>query len=154
VRSALPALLCLGLAAIALGCGRKKPPARPEPTPAPKASAVAWLDDYEEGLRQAKEGGKPLMVDVFAPWCEPCKELDRSVFSRSDVGELSKQFVAVKVDGDQRRDLVAALRVSGYPTTVFLSAEEKELGRARGAVNYQEMLETMRDALGRSKQGK
>ena len=153
MRSVLLVLLCLGLAAIALGCGGKKPSAQPGPKPASKGSAVAWLHSYEDGLKQAKADGKPLMVDVFATWCGPCKQLDEEVFSRPDVGELSKELVAVKVDGDQRPDLVAALRVSGYPTTVFLTADGRALGRARGAVTYQEMLETMRDALGKAASG-
>ncbi len=145
MRCALLVLLGLGVAAIALGCGGKKPSS--------EASAVAWLRSYEDGMKQAKADGKPLMVDVFATWCGPCKKLDADVFSRPDVGELSKQFVAVKVDGDQRPDLVTALKVSGYPTTLFLTADGKELGRVRGAVNYQEMLGTMREALGKAASG-
>lgn len=144
-------LLVMGAAVLALaGCRAEKAPQSAAPTPAAQAepaSAVAWLDNYEEGLKKSAQEGKPLMVDVFAPWCSACKKLDREVFSRSDVGELSRRFVAVKVNGDERQDLVRKLKVSGYPTTVFMTADEEELTRVRGAVPYEHMLEAMRDAL-------
>lgn len=84
------------------------------------------------------------MVDVSTSWCSACERLDADVFSRDDVAEASKAFVCVRVDGDKRADLVKRLKVSGYPTVVFLGQDAKELGRVRGAVPYQVMLEEMK----------
>ena len=156
MRSAL-LLLCLSLVLAGSGCTRKQAATSltpPTPAGTSQTGAIAWLRSYEDGLKQAKQDGKPLMVDVFATWCGPCKKLDEEVFSRADVGEQSKQFVAVKVDGDLHQDLVRKLEVSGYPTTVFLAADEKELGRVRGAVSYEEMLGAMEDALSKLSQGR
>jgi len=156
MRSAL-LLLCLSLALVGSGCTRKQAATSLTPaasTGASQTTAIAWLHSYEDGLKQAKQDGKPLMVDVFATWCGPCKKLDEEVFSRADIGEQGKQFVAVKVDGDLHQDVVKKLEVSGYPTTVFLTADEQELGRVRGAVSYEEMLGAMEDALSKSSQGR
>jgi thiol:disulfide interchange protein len=113
---------------------------------AASGEAIDWMTDYEQAVEQAKEEGTPLMVDVSAPWCSACKRLDETVFSRGDVVAASRQFVAVRVNGDERKDLVAKFEVSGYPTVVFLDPGGKELARARGAVPYQMMLEAMKKA--------
>ncbi len=146
-------LLSLMLVTMAWGCRGSQTATSPQPAPdattseAGGGSGVAWLSDYEEARRQAKEEAKPLMVDVMSAYCHFCKKLDEEVWARSDVGELSRQFVAVKVDGNIHSALRAKLRVSGYPTTIFLTADEKELGRVRGAVPYREMMDAMNDAL-------
>jgi thiol:disulfide interchange protein len=137
----LPAALVV----VAVGCGTspggKKPPS---PAAAEAARPISWGADYEQAVKQARAVGRPLMVDVSTSWCSACKRLDADVFSRADVAEVSKAFVCVRVDGDKRADLVRKFRVSGYPTVVFLDQDGRELGRARGAVPYQVMLEEMK----------
>jgi len=107
---------------------------------------IAWTYDYEAGLAAAREANKPVMVDVFATWCGPCKMLDENVFSRADVAEASQDFVTIRVDGDQHPDTVNKLGVSGYPTVLFLTPEAKEIGRSVGAVPYSVMLKEMEKA--------
>lgn len=115
---------------------------------------ISWGADYEKAVEQARGVGKPLMVDVSTSWCSACKRLDADVFSRADVAEASKAFVCVRVDGDKRADLVKKFKVSGYPTVVFLGQDGKELGRVRGAVPYQVMLEEMKRATAQGKAAK
>jgi thiol:disulfide interchange protein len=107
---------------------------------------IAWTHDYEAGLAAAREADKPVMVDVFATWCAPCKLLDENVFSRADVAEASQDFVTIRVDGDQHPDTVNQLGVRGYPTVVFLTPDGEEIGRSVGAVSYDVMLTEMAKA--------
>ena len=132
--------------------GCRTPAAKPgSPTAQEKPAAgqragIAWNYDYADGVAKAKEAGKPLMVDVFATWCAPCKLLDENVFSRAEVVEASKAFVTVRVDGDKSPDFVTKWKVGGYPTVLFLTPGEKEIGRSLGAVPYQDMLASMAKA--------
>ena len=109
-------------------------------------ATIAWVRDFEEGMAQAQESGKPVMVDVFATWCSPCKLLDQTVFSRADVAEASAAFVAIKVDGDESPHIKDKLGVTGYPTIVFLTPDGTELSRSKGAVPYDVMLDAMAKA--------
>jgi len=133
-------LSLLTVALLVSGCGQ---PAEESPA---ATESIAWLNDYEDAVAAAEQSSKPLMVDISTPWCSACKRLDESVFSRGDVAEESRQFVAVRVNGDERADLVRKLAVTGYPTVVFLSADGKETARVRGAVPYQMMLDAMKKA--------
>jgi len=137
------------LVVFACGCAK--------PAPVPQAAAegeeravgtgsIAWVYDFDEGMEQARESGKPVMVDVFATWCAPCKLLDEGVFSRADVAEATGQFVPIKVDGDKYPDVRDELGVSSYPTVLFLHPNGAELGRSMGAVSYDVMLEAMEQA--------
>ena len=136
-------LLLIPLAAFPLGCARRSGSAGAGTEAGSASAAVAWSYDYEAAVTQAEAEGKPLMVDVFAARCTWCKHLDDTVFSRADVGEASRGFICVKVDGGERPDIRDKLGVGGYPTIVFLAPDGAEIGRVRGAVPYQVMLDEM-----------
>ena len=141
------ALVCL----VIFACGCAKPASGPQTAVEGEGAtaakgAIAWSYDFEEGMAQAQESGKPVMVDVFATWCAPCKLLDETVFSRADVAEASTGFVPIKVDGDKYPETRDKLGVTGYPTVVFLRGDGTALGRSTGAVPYDVMLAAMAKA--------
>lgn len=148
-------LLPISLALLPLGCARlaakEQAPATTQ-TPATtdgqattddQAAGITWSYDYQASLAQAKEQNKPLMVDVFATWCTPCQQMDEDLFSRADVGEASRGFVCVKLDGEKYPDLRDKLEVSNYPTVLFLSPDEREISRSEAKVSHRIMLRVM-----------
>lgn len=134
-------LLILVAAAALTGCGGA--PAEQASPSGEAAGGIDWMDDYESAVARAQQEGNPLMVDVGAEWCSACDRLDETVFARADVTAAAQAFVPVRVDGDARGDLVADFDVTGYPTVIFLAPDGDELGRVRGAVPYQIMLDEM-----------
>ncbi len=137
-------LFLITLALLPSGCARQAAvQTNPDEQAADQTAAIAWSYDYEAALALAEEQNKPLMVDFFATWCKFCKMLDAEVFSRPDVGEASRDFVCVKVDGDKHPDVKEKLGVSGYPTVVFLASDGSEIRRSRGFVSHTIMLREM-----------
>lgn len=61
--------------------------------------AIAWRG-LDEGLREAGELGRPLMLLVHASWCERCREL-KVAFGDDELEKVSEQFVMVNVDQDE-----------------------------------------------------
>ena len=153
IRNSLLGMLALA-ALVGAGCSGSEE-ADPAPARTPKSSTgkelIAWAGSYDQAVARAKQQRKPVMVDVMASWCGVCKKLDAQVWTRDDVAKASQGFVAAKVDGDKFPEVKKKLVVSGYPTTLFLTAEGRELGRVRGLVAPEDMIEAMQDALAKAK---
>ena len=58
--------------------------------------------------------------------------MDRWVYTAEMVVSAAAGIIAVKVDGDEHRDLVRRFAVTAYPTMILLSASGVEIRRARG----------------------
>ncbi len=80
--------------------------------------------------------GKMVFIDLYAPWCPPCRAMDKQVFSRSDVAEfLHARFIPVKynVDRPTGKALMQKYNASGIPTYLIFTNEGELLGRITGA---------------------
>ncbi|HEX9500347.1 MAG TPA: cytochrome c biogenesis protein CcdA, partial [Thermoanaerobaculia bacterium] len=101
--------------------------------PRPGGAIVQWQKYDANAIANA---GKPVMIDFYADWCLPCKELDEKTFSdRAVAGELDR-FVRVKADltNDQDanvQELTRQYRIVGVPTIVFLDSAGRELNAQR-----------------------
>ena len=138
------AVLGLGTALLA-GCS--------EWAPASDATSdeVKWVTSLEEGLKQAAEQNKPLMVDFYTDWCGWCKELDRQTYSDARVQEKAKQFVSVKVDAEADAADRRKYGVDGFPTIIFLSSGGTEIHRVPGFAPPDPFLKEMDKALAKAK---
>ncbi len=142
-------LVSVLLVSVALGCGPK--PAntslvRKIAAPTAKGT-ITWLTDPKAAFAESKSSGKPVLLDMWQIGCANCEHLDKDVWPRADISDLAKQFVTVKVNGQEKPELGAKYAVSGYPTTLFLTAEGKLLGRVRGEPFPEDMLSAMQEAL-------
>ena len=93
---------------------------------------IVWLHSEPQGLEMAKRENKVMMIDFYADWCAPCKELDLGFFNRKEVMELIKQLVPVRVDAtfSGKPEVEAALnkyKVVGWPTVIFVGPDGKVL---------------------------
>jgi thioredoxin-like negative regulator of GroEL len=90
-------------------------------TQAPAAAQeVRWRHDYQAARAEAQQTGLPLMIDISAEWCGPCKRLDATTFRDPRVVKLlNERFIPVKLDGDKHEQLVQSMGVDAFPTMIL-----------------------------------
>jgi thiol-disulfide isomerase/thioredoxin len=109
---------------------------------APRAAQpLAFGSDLAAALAEAKRSGKRVFVDFQTTWCGPCREMEQLVYTAQAVVQAAAGSVAVKLDGDEQRELVKRYGVGGYPTMLLLDAEGQELTRAVGYRGVAQMVE-------------
>jgi YHS domain-containing protein len=111
---------------------------------APAAKPAGWRHDFEQAQAEAKRLKRPLVVHFSADWCGPCRRMERDVFRTPEfLRQLDGRFVAVKVDADQRPDLVEQFGVRGLPTDLFIDPDGRVLAQSTGYVGRGDYLSQM-----------
>ncbi len=96
-----------------------------------KAPLVSWKPWTANTLAQARAQGKLVLLDLCTSWNRACRVMDETTYAdRGVAAQISKRFVAVKVDADERPDLAARYLSGGWPSTVLLTGDGAPLGRA------------------------
>ena len=116
--------------------------------------AIAWEHpETQVELEALLETDSPVLIDVYADWCLPCKEMDKLTFPDPDVVRLSKQFKAIKIDmtkdnGAFEQYFLKQYSIKGVPTYIFLmNGKELRSLRSTGFENAKQFLKRMQGAL-------
>lgn len=100
--------------------------------PAYSLGAPDWTHDFDQALAEARQSHRAVLVDFSAGWCAPCKQMDRDLWSRPDVIELTRKVIAVRVDYDRQRGLASKQGVSGIPAVIVFDPWGRALARSTG----------------------
>ncbi|MEK6808512.1 MAG: thioredoxin domain-containing protein [Nanoarchaeota archaeon] len=94
---------------------------------------VHWYPWSEQAFIEAKKQCKSILLDIGASWCHWCHVIDHESYENKEIAEIiNKNFIAVKVDRDERPDIdkiyqEIAVMISGqggWPLTVFLTHDK------------------------------
>lgn len=90
---------------------------------------VSEINDFEKDV---KDNAKPVVVDFWAEWCGPCKQL-APVFEKV-ADDLKDKIDFFKVNVDNNQDLAVNNGVQSIPTLVIFKDGE-EVDRIIGNIS-------------------
>jgi uncharacterized protein YyaL (SSP411 family) len=91
---------------------------------------VHWYPWSEEAFAAAQREDRPILLDIGAVWCHWCHVMDGESYEDAGLADfLNRNFIAIKVDRDERPDVDARYQRAvqafsgqgGWPLTGFLT---------------------------------
>lgn len=92
--------------------------------------------DGEMFDRQITKGTLPVVVDVWAPWCGPCRAMAPQYEDAARALEPRARFL--KLNSDDEQAIASRLAIRGIPTMI-LFRDAKEVDRVSGAMSARQI---------------
>lgn len=104
---------------------------------------VFYEGNFETALDRAKKEGKDIFLDSYAPWCKPCKKMDR-IFASKKVGAIyNKNFINVKVNVDRvkGKEVAEQYGIVFLPTMLIIDQNGYVKTRIDGLMSEQQIIQ-------------
>ena len=111
---------------------------------------------FDDGLKQAKQTGKKVLIDVYTDWCGWCKKMDAGTYADKKVSDyLEKYFVIIKLNAEANEtisysgkkispaEFSQGMGVSGYPATLFLKSNGEPITLLPGYVEADQFIHVL-----------
>lgn len=103
---------------------------------------------FDEALEAAEKEGKLVLLDYYADWCVPCKEMDETTWVDPEVSEwIDEHAVALRLDADVEVGRAVEHGVISLPTALLLRADGSEIDRLTGYKSAEDLLGEIEEAL-------
>lgn len=97
----------------------------------PLAASAAEVEPFTPAaFDAAKAAGKPILIDVSAPWCPTCKA-QHPILSNLEAQPKFKDLVVLDVDFDSQKDVLRRFGVRMQSTLIAFKGD-RETARSTG----------------------
>ena len=100
-------------------------------------ASIAWGADKipfdQTAFEAAQAAGKPILIEVTAPWCPTCKA-QAPILARLKRDPKFKELVSFEIDFDSQKDLLKKFNVQMQSTLIVFKGK-REAGRSTGDTN-------------------
>ncbi len=87
------------------------------------------IEITNENFQEVLNSNVPVIIDVYADWCGPCKSFAPIYEELND--EFGHLYLFTKLNGSKAREVTALFEISAFPTIVYLK-NGQEVGRRVG----------------------
>lgn len=94
--------------------------------------------------RQVSGSSVPVLIDIWAPWCGPCRTMAPAF--RAAAGQLEPEVRLIKLNSDENQQIAGQLGIRGIPTMI-LYHQGREIARQSGAMPAGQIVQWTRQAI-------
>jgi thioredoxin 1 len=87
----------------------------------------------QAAFEAAQKAGKPILIEVHAPWCPICKA-QAPILSKLSADPRFKNLASFTIDYDSQKDLLRKFNVQKQSTLIVFKGSQ-EAGRSTGDTN-------------------
>jgi thioredoxin 1 len=95
----------------------------------------------ENWEKEVLQSDKPVMVDFWAPWCGPCRQLAPAVDSLAE--KYAGRLKVGKVNTDDNQQLAVDFGISGIPQVLFFKGGKQHAEKIVGLVAERELAKSI-----------
>jgi thioredoxin 1 len=100
--------------------------------------------NYDTNKEWKYEGTKPAIIDFYADWCAPCRQLSPIV--EEIAKEYAGKIIVYKVDTEKERTLAQSMGITGLPSLLFIPAQGSPK-MSMGLVPKENLIKTINEVL-------
>ncbi len=101
--------------------------------PALPAFAFSFKPFDAKAFAAAQAAGKPILIEISAPWCPTCK-VQKPILATLGAKPEFAGIMAFEVDFDSQKDILRQLRAQSQSTLIVFKGKQ-EAGRSVGDTN-------------------
>ena len=105
------------------------------------ASKVIEIDSLDQFQQELASGESLVVVDFYATWCGPCKQLSPRI--EASASQLNGKVKFLKVNVDKMGDLSKTYKIRAMPTVILFDAKGAILERKVGAEQISNLLKQL-----------
>ena len=109
-----------------------------------KQAFLEKVFNYEANKDWKFEGDLPCIIDFYADWCQPCKQVAPILEELSD--EFAGKINIYKVNTEAEQELAGAFGIRSIPSMLFCPAEGQPQ-MAVGALPKESLIQAINDVL-------
>ena len=114
----------------------------------PPAVKVNWVTQYGKARRTGSKLERPVMLFLTMDGCIHCVRMEHDAFQDKHlVARLNQSFVPAMIKTDIESRLARELKVTVFPTTVFIAPDGKILDYIRGFISTDDLRSRMSRAM-------
>ena len=105
-----------------------------------------WLTSLEVGMQLAQKKNRPILLDLYVPWCHFCRKLQRETYPKLRRNKTFNEFIRVRINGEKQPQILEDYEVRSFPTIIFLDKNGAYLHRINGFVNTATLANKLKEA--------
>ncbi len=109
-----------------------------------KQAFLEKVFNYENNKDWKFEGELPCIIDFYADWCQPCKQVAPILEELSD--EFAGKINIYKVNTEAEQELAGAFGIKSIPSMLFCPADGQPQ-MAVGALPKESLIQAINDVL-------